>query len=241
MGHDPARLGTFLRGRTIIKCLLKAEIEGTKEEIVVCQERHEQLTTLSQKAERLCLQRKNQIKRTSAQVEEAKLELNKVHESHLKTVETLKMTESQAQEVEKELLEARVCVTKLTDIKRQLSEENLQLDREQAAADKSSTNAMKKIKELREKTKSLEDSLIDTNNNTSTAMEEIMAKAAVVDHQDEDIRYYEDEIDGSTKLLEQIGKSLKNVAFEFFKFGILHQFFKNYFYRIKIDLSGKPD
>ena len=51
-----------------------------------------------------------------------------------------------------------------------------------------STNAMKKIKELREKTKSLEDSLIDTNNNTSTAMEEIMAKAAVVDHQDEDIR-----------------------------------------------------
>ena len=185
---------------------VKAEIEGTKEEIVVCQERHEQLTTLSQKAERLCLQRKNQIKRTSAQVEEAKLELNKVHESHLKTVDTLKMTETQAQEVEKELLEARVCVTKLTDIKRQLSEENLQLDREQAAADKSSANAMKKIKDLREKTKSLEDSLIDTNNNTSTAMEDIMAKAAVVDHQDEDIRYYEDEIDGLTKLLDQIGK-----------------------------------
>ena len=53
-------------------------------------------------------------------MEEAKLELNKVHQSHLKTVETLKMTEAQAQEVEKELLEARVCVTKLTDLKRQL-------------------------------------------------------------------------------------------------------------------------
>ena len=115
------------------------------------------------------------------------------------------MTEAQAQEVEKELLEARVCVTKLTDLKRQLTEENWQLDREQAAADKSSANAMKKIKELREKTKALEDGLIDTNNNTSTAMEHIMAKVALVDHQDEDIRYYEDEIDGLKKLLEQIG------------------------------------
>ena len=183
---------------------VKAEIDGTKEEIVVCQERHEQLTTLSQKAERLCMQRKNQIKRTSNQVEEAKLELNKVHESHMKTVETLKMTETQALDVEKELRDARNLVTKLTDIKRQLTEENLQLDREQAAADKSSFNAMKKIQELRDKTKNLEDSLIDANNNISTALEDIMAKATVVDHQEEDIMKYEDEIDQLNKLLDQI-------------------------------------
>jgi hypothetical protein len=41
------------------------------------------------------MNRKNQIKRIQRQVEDAKLELNKVHESHLKTSETLKMTENQ--------------------------------------------------------------------------------------------------------------------------------------------------
>ena len=104
---------------------VKAEIDGTKEEIINFQEKHEHLTTLrfdffykkgtdftfalmsvnlnlfefyslfSLKAERLCMNRKNQIKRIKRQVEDAKLELNKVHESHLKTSETLKMTENQ--------------------------------------------------------------------------------------------------------------------------------------------------
>ena len=46
---------------------------------------------------------------------------------------------------------------------------------------------MKKIKELREKTKLLEDNLIETQNLMSTTMEDIMAKVAVVDHQEEDI------------------------------------------------------
>ena len=41
------------------------------------------------------MNRKNQIKRIKRHVEDAKLELNKVHESHLKTSETLKMTENQ--------------------------------------------------------------------------------------------------------------------------------------------------
>ena len=41
------------------------------------------------------MNRKNQIKRIKRQIEDAKLELNKVHESHLKTSETLKMTENQ--------------------------------------------------------------------------------------------------------------------------------------------------
>ena len=41
------------------------------------------------------MNRKNQIKRINKQIEDAKLELNKVHESHLKTSETLKMTENQ--------------------------------------------------------------------------------------------------------------------------------------------------
>ena len=42
---------------------VKAEIDGTKEEIIDYQEKHEQLTNLSLKAERLCKSRKNQIKR----------------------------------------------------------------------------------------------------------------------------------------------------------------------------------
>ena len=70
---------------------------------------------------------------------------------------------------------------------REINEDNLQLDRDQAASDKSSQYAMKKIKELREKTKLLEDNLIETQNLMSTTMEDIMAKVAVVDHQEEDI------------------------------------------------------
>ena len=42
---------------------VKAEIDGTKEEIINFQEKHEHLTTLSIKAERLCMNRRNQIKR----------------------------------------------------------------------------------------------------------------------------------------------------------------------------------
>ncbi len=183
---------------------VKAEIEGTKEEIVNFQEKHEHLTTLSLKAERLCLNRKNQIKRINKQIEESKLDLNKVHESHLKTLETLKMTENEAKDLDKELSDARVLVTKLTNIKRGITEDNLQLDREQAAADKSSQNALKKIKELRDKTKVLDDSLIETQNLMSTTMEEIMAKMAIVDHQEEEITRFDEDIDAMNKLLDQI-------------------------------------
>ena len=123
-------------------------------------------------------------------MEEAKLELNKVHESHLKTLETLKMTENEAKELDKDLSDARNLVAKLANIKREINEDNLQLDRDQAAADKSSQYAVKKIKELREKTKILEDNLIETQNLMSTSMEDIMAKVAVVDHQEEDIERY---------------------------------------------------
>ena len=72
----------------------------------------------SLKAERLCMNRRNQIKRVDKQVEDAKLELNKVHESHLETLETLKMTENQAKELEKDLSDTRTLVAKLTNIKR---------------------------------------------------------------------------------------------------------------------------
>ena len=92
--------------------------------------------------------------------------------------------------MEKDLSDARNLVAKLANIKREINEQNLQLDRDQAAADKSSQYALKKIKELREKTKLLEDNLIETQNLMSTSMEDIMAKVAVVDHQEEDIERY---------------------------------------------------
>ena len=187
---------------------VKAEIEGTKDEIVDYQEKHEHLTNLSLKAERLCKSRKNQIKRVKSQVEDAKLDLNKVHESHLKTLESLKMTENQAKDVQKDLSEARNLVAKLLNIKREISEENLQLDRDQAASDKSTLYALKKIKELRDKTRILEDNLIDAQNLMSTTMEDIMEKVAVVDHQEEDIQRYDDDLDDSNRLLDQIETGL---------------------------------
>ena len=41
------------------------------------------------------MQRKNQIKKVEGEIEKAKLELNKAHEAHLKTQETLNATQSE--------------------------------------------------------------------------------------------------------------------------------------------------
>ena len=42
------------------------------------------------------MQRKNQIKKVEGEIEKAKLELNKAHEAHLKTQETLNATQAEA-------------------------------------------------------------------------------------------------------------------------------------------------
>ena len=136
---------------------------------------------MSQKAERLCAQRSNQIKRDQKEIENAKLELNKAHESNLKTQETLKITQSEAQDLEKQLSNTRTIVTKLINIKNELFEDTLQLDRDQSASDKSTAYAQKQIKILRDKTKTLEDNLIEAQNEMSTVIEDIMAKAGLFD------------------------------------------------------------
>jgi chromosome segregation ATPase len=187
---------------------VKAEIDGTKEEIILTQEKHDHLTALSQKAERLVGQRKGHIKKTAAEIEEAKLELNKIHEAHLKTLETLKATEAQASNLEKELVNARTSVAKLADMKRDLEEETLDLDRELAVADKSTIYATKQIKNLRVKTRQLEDNLIDTQNMMSEALEDIMAKSTMVDRQEEDIQMLDENIDELSKMLKQIEAGL---------------------------------
>lgn len=197
-----------LKNQELALKAVKMEIDGTKEEIIVCQEKHEHLTTLSQKAERLAQQRRGQIKRAESQIEDAKLDLNKVHESHLRTLDTLKLTENMAHDLERQLNEARQQVVKLTDITREISEENLHLDREQAASDKSTANAKKQIKILREKTRLLENQMIETQNQMSAAMEGIMNKAAYVDQQMEDIQKLESDINSLSKLLTQIESGL---------------------------------
>ena len=64
----------------------------------------------------MCLQRKNQIRRVENEIEKAKLELNKAHEAHLKTQETLDVTLTEAQELDKELNNSRSIVAKLSNI-----------------------------------------------------------------------------------------------------------------------------
>ncbi len=73
------------------------------------------MTTLSQKAERLVAMRKAQIRRTSNQIEDAKLDLNKVNTAHMKTVDTLTLTTKQSQELERDLTAARDKVGDFTD------------------------------------------------------------------------------------------------------------------------------
>ena len=163
---------------------------------------------MSQKAERLCNQRRNQIRRAEKEIEKAKVELNQAHESNLKTQETLKITQSEAQDLEKQLANTRTVVAKLANIKNELFEDTLQLDRDQSASDKSTAYAQKQIKILRDKTKALEDNLIDAQNETSTVIEDIMAKTVVVDNQVEEIESIESEVDTLTKLLHQIETGL---------------------------------
>ncbi len=93
--------------KTNVRKQVRAEIDGTKQKVITCQERHDQLTTLSQRAERAVIQRKVQVKRTASQIEDAKLELNNVNEAHMKTLDTLKDIENQAQELERDLANAR--------------------------------------------------------------------------------------------------------------------------------------
>ena len=163
---------------------------------------------MSQKAGRLCNQRRNQIRRAEKEIEKAKVELNQAHESNLKTQETLKITQSEAQDLEKQLANTRTVVAKLANIKNELFEDTLQLDRDQSASDKSTAYAQKQIKILRDKTKALEDNLIDAQNETSTVIEDIMAKTVVVDNQVEEIESIESEVDTLTKLLHQIETGL---------------------------------
>ena len=57
------------------------------------------------------------------------MELNKAHEAHLKTQETLDVTLTEAQELDKELNNSRSIVAKLSNIKTELIEDNMQLNR----------------------------------------------------------------------------------------------------------------
>ena len=57
------------------------------------------------------------------------MELNKAHEAHLKTQETLDVTQTEAQELDKELNNSRSVVAKLSNIKTELIEDNMQLNR----------------------------------------------------------------------------------------------------------------
>jgi hypothetical protein len=53
------------------------------------QERHGHLTSIQKRTERLCSQRKAQIKKTDEFIEDAKSELLKANEAFAKTTETL--------------------------------------------------------------------------------------------------------------------------------------------------------
>ena len=53
----------------------RATIEGTKQDIVTCQEKHDHLTTISRRAQRLCASRKASIKKNKDLIEETKLDL----------------------------------------------------------------------------------------------------------------------------------------------------------------------
>jgi hypothetical protein len=64
-------------------------IEQLTNETFLLQEKHGHLTSIQKRTERLCAQRRAQIKKTDEFIEEAKSELLKANETFEKTTETL--------------------------------------------------------------------------------------------------------------------------------------------------------
>ena len=175
-------IGSFheaLQGQDLKLKSVKAEIAGTKQEILQCQETHDHLTAIEQRADKLCQTRKGHIVTTLNNIEEAKHDLNKAAKAKASTLKTLDQTNEELRSVEKELGEARSGVERMDQARKDLEDGIFLLCRNQLTAEKSSKYTDKIIGGLRDATTKLEIKLTEAQNSLSRTTQGIMQKTSL--------------------------------------------------------------
>ncbi len=116
---------------------VKAQISGTKQEIVRCQERHDHLTTVEQRVERICSNRKIQIRQTEELIRTTRADTEKASRAKQATLKTLEETTEEVKAADRDIREAQVRVQALDGETKALEEQVLLLLRERVTAEKS--------------------------------------------------------------------------------------------------------
>lgn len=145
-----------LEGRKTELKAVKAKIENTKNEIVVCQTEHEMMTGIVNRMERLCHSKKHQISKNKKETAEERLELARLSKVKAETDTMLATIEADLKALEKENATARDKILQLEFEKRELDNKVFESLRDQMANEKSSTEADKQIKAAKEKISSVE-------------------------------------------------------------------------------------
>eukprot|EP00094_Tigriopus_californicus_P006577 TCALIF_06333-PA protein Name:"Similar to Ccdc40 Coiled-coil domain-containing protein 40 (Mus musculus)" AED:0.16 eAED:0.16 QI:0/0.5/0/0.66/1/1/3/0/818 len=158
---------------------IRAEMDGTKKEIVEQQETHEQKTSIEQRLEKLASQRKAQIKRTEESINDARTDLTTAQEARRNTLNTLEATESEVKQVEHQIQTLRKNVETLDKDKIELEDQIFLLCRDQSCAEKTSKYADKIVQTLRNERSDLESKLAEFQNQLSVTTQKIYEKQAM--------------------------------------------------------------
>ena len=101
--------GTALKNQELNLKGVKAQIEGTKQEIISCQAKHEHLTTIIKRAQRMSANRRAQITKTNELIEDTKVDLEEAQKAKEKTLETLQKGQLDLEDVEKDVVKIVWC------------------------------------------------------------------------------------------------------------------------------------
>ena len=128
---------------------IKAEIDGAKQEIIGCQEKHDHLTTISRRAQRLSANRKAAIRKNADLIEDTKLDLQSAEDAKEKTLEALKEAQLDLAEAQKDLKSTTFQIGKLEQVRKELEEDVMSLSRDRLLSDKNAAHHFKLLKQIR--------------------------------------------------------------------------------------------
>ena len=200
--------GTALKNQELNLKGVKAQIEGTKQEIISCQAKHEHLTTIIKRAQRMSANRRAQITKTNELIEDTKVDLEEAQKAKEKTLETLQKGQLDLEDVEKDVVRAKHQIGKLEEARREMEDKVWNLSREQVASDKCAGYTAKNLRIVREKTKILEQKLGDTRNQMSSVLQDVMHKSVIVGRSKENKKNLEDALAKLHGELQAVEKAL---------------------------------
>ena len=187
---------------------VRAQIDGTKQEIVGCEEKHDHLTTIIKRFTKLTGNRRAQIKKTNELIEDTKFELEEAQKAKEATFKSLQEAKVDLEDGEKDVTKAKYQIGKLEEARREMEDRVWSLSREQMASDKSAGYTAKNVRMVREKTKILEQRLSDTRNQMSEVLQNIMQRSQLVNHGKENQKQIEAELTILHRELTAVEKAL---------------------------------